>query len=305
MINPSWLITFKTLVEVGHFTKAADKLFMTQPGVSQHISKLEQACGHTLIRREKKSFEVTEQGHLVFTYAQQLLQNEAQLLESMNFDDPFSGHYSIASSGALALQLYPKLLNLQITHPMLTVNYKAAPNHQILEEIQHGVIDIGIVTFIPNPSLFDVEDLGQESLCLVLPANLEQYHGKLNSKEALQIPEVLSNLGLINHPDAEQYLSLYLAQCGENTLTTLNFNDIKTSGYVNQISQILEPVARGLGFSVLPQSAVDSFAEQHKLKVFEPKTKVIETCYLVNKRNRVLPARFTVIKESLRKHFNQ
>ena len=32
MLNPVWLHTFKTLIEVGHFTQTAEKLFMTQPG---------------------------------------------------------------------------------------------------------------------------------------------------------------------------------------------------------------------------------------------------------------------------------
>ncbi|MGC7906805.1 helix-turn-helix domain-containing protein [Vibrio anguillarum] len=41
-----WLNTFKTLVDIGHFTKAAELLHMTQPGVSQHINKLEAACGY-------------------------------------------------------------------------------------------------------------------------------------------------------------------------------------------------------------------------------------------------------------------
>ena len=42
---------------------------MTQPGVSQHINKLETACGHALILREKKRFDLTEQGRLVYQYA--------------------------------------------------------------------------------------------------------------------------------------------------------------------------------------------------------------------------------------------
>lgn len=54
MLNPTWLNTLVTLVDMGHFKKTAKKLFLTQPGVSQHISKLEKACGHSLIRREKK-----------------------------------------------------------------------------------------------------------------------------------------------------------------------------------------------------------------------------------------------------------
>ena len=37
MLNPVWLETFITLVDTGHFTQTAEKLHMTQPGVSQHI----------------------------------------------------------------------------------------------------------------------------------------------------------------------------------------------------------------------------------------------------------------------------
>jgi DNA-binding transcriptional LysR family regulator len=37
MLNPVWLNTFIALVDTGQFTKAAEKLFMTQPGVSQHL----------------------------------------------------------------------------------------------------------------------------------------------------------------------------------------------------------------------------------------------------------------------------
>ncbi|WP_260847496.1 LysR family transcriptional regulator [Shewanella algae] len=69
MINPNWLKTFKTLIDTGHFTKTADVLFMTQPGVSQQIRKLEESCGHALIRRINKTFEITEQGKLVYEYA--------------------------------------------------------------------------------------------------------------------------------------------------------------------------------------------------------------------------------------------
>ena len=50
MLNPVWLKTFVTLIETGHFTKTAEKLFMTQPGVSQHIAKLEQASKYLLQR---------------------------------------------------------------------------------------------------------------------------------------------------------------------------------------------------------------------------------------------------------------
>lgn len=295
MLNPNWLKTFVTLIDMGHFTKTAEKLFMTQPGVSQHISKLENSCGYALILRDKKSFELTEQGRLVYQYAVELVENELELLEQLAFDDPFTGHCTLACSGALSLILYPKLLDLQVQHSQLVVKLKAAPNHQILNEIQTGMVDVGIITDVPSHSLFDVQELGREQLCLVLPANVEtDVYGK----------SLLTELGLIDHPDAEHYLSLYFAQSQESDFTHLSIKEIPVTGYVNQISQILQPVAKGLGFTVLPKSAVDTFQEPQQLKIFNPKKPVIENLYMVKKRNRALPARFETLNSILQEHFD-
>jgi len=304
MLNPNWLNTFVTLIDTGHFTKTAEKLFMTQPGVSQHIRKLEDACGHSLIRRDKKRFDLTEQGHQVYQYARRQAKDEYELLEKLSFDDPFAGDYMVGCSGALALILYPQLLDLQLQHPKLVAHLKAAPNHQILTEIQKGIIDIGMVTDIPKPGLFDVRELGRDQLCLVLPASIEAANIKASSIESdSYVGTLLTELGLISHPDAEHYLSLYFAQSQGSNFNNLNISEIPVSGYVNQISQILEPVAKGLGFTVLPKSAVDSFQDAKKLRIFKPQIPLMETVYRVTKRNRVLPARFEAVNSKLQKLF--
>jgi DNA-binding transcriptional LysR family regulator len=295
MLNPNWLNTFKTLIDVGHFTKTAERLFMTQPGVSQHIRKLEASCGQSLLRRDKKSFELTEQGKQVYDYAKQLAQNEIDLREKLNYDDPFAGPCQLACSGAVALLLYPQLLCVQSQHPQLITQLEAAPNHRILSEVQQGRVDLGIVTHIPKPSLFDVETLGSESLCLIFPKGTG-FNGNL--------PATLCQLGLIRHPDVEHYLTLYFSQSGEHSLAELNIKQMPTSGYVNQINQILLPVSKGLGFTVLPQSALDSFDDIEGLQVFKPRRQVKEILYLVKKRNRVLPARLNTITVKLKAHFS-
>ncbi|WP_448213204.1 LysR family transcriptional regulator [Colwellia sp. MEBiC06753] len=291
MLNPVWLKTFVTLIDMEHFTKAAEKLFMTQPGVSQHINKLEQACGHLLIHRENKRFELTEQGRMVYQYAQQLAKNEQQLLENMTFDNPYQGHYQIACSGSLALILYPKLLDLQLQHPQLVPKLKAAPNQQILTEIQSGLVDIGIVTHVPNPKIFDVQVLTQEQLCLVLPKGID---AERDCRACMQ------QLGLIDHPDAQHYLSLYFSLSQDENFDGMQPSDFPVSGFVNQISQILQPVALGLGFTVLPKSAVDSFYASEQLTIYQPHKPVFESLYLVKKRNRELPARFETVISALR-----
>lgn len=292
MLNPSWLNTFVTLVDTGHFTKTAEKLFMTQPGVSQHIRKLEDSCGYSLIRRENKRFEITEQGRMVYKYAGQLVKNEQVLLEQLAFDDPYIGTCSLACSGSLALLIYPKLLDLQSKYLELVVKLKAAPNLQILNEIQSGVIDQGIVTDAPNQSLFDVQEFGREELCLVFPKSVDTKANK---------DRLLKEVGLIDHPDASHYLSLYFAQSQEKDFMTLNIEDIPVVGYINQISQILKPVAQGLGFTILPKSAIDSFQESKALKIFKPRKTVIENLYRVKKRNRELPARYKTLNDTIDK----
>ncbi len=285
MLNPAWLHTFKTLVDIGHFTKTAQKLNMTQPGVSQHIKKLEDACGHALIKRNTKRLELTEQGRQIYEYAIQLTLNETKLLEALNYDDPQKGICKLACSGSFALKLYPPLLEMQKTHPKLSFELEVAPNHKILADVLEGRTDLGIVTQNPTQSMFDVEKIGREQLCLILPRDVE-----INPN----IAKTIKTLGLIHHPDAAHYLTLYFDLCGEADLKTLKFEDIPKSGYINQLSQILLPVSKGLGFTVLPKSALDNFAEKNKLHVFNPPQNVEETLFRVKVRGRQLPARYNI-----------
>lgn len=286
MLNPLWLNTFKTLVEVGHFTQTAEKLHMTQPGVSQQIKKLENACHHSLIRRENKGFELTEQGRIVYEYALKIAKDEANLIENLSFDDPYSGQCKLSCSGSLALLLYPQLLSLQQQHPNLSIHLEAAPNQKILNDLQSGSIDLGIVTHIPNSNLYQSEIIASEALCLVLP---KAYKNKKISAA------LLFDCGLIDHPDALHYLSLYFERCGEKELADINLDELPKSGYINQLNQILLPVAKGLGFTVLPESAVENFPGKERLYIVQTTKQVQETLYLVQKRNRNLAHRYQTI----------
>lgn len=296
MLNPLWLNTFKTLIDVGHFTQAAEKLYMTQPGVSQQIKKLESACGHSLIKREKKSFELTEQGRLMYQYALKIVKDEAIMLESLHFDDPFSGQCKLACSGSLALLLYPQLLSLQQQHPNLSIHLEAAPNKKILSDVQAGGIDLGIVTHIPSSSFYQSTAIGCEALCLVLP---KAY------KDEIITAELLSDCGLIEHPDAAHYLSLYFDLCGNQNLADIDTEALPKTGYINQLNQILLPVASGLGFTVLPKSAVDSFPGKHNLHIADSPQQVEETLYLVQKRNRDLPQRYQTVYKLLQEELSR
>lgn len=125
MLNQQWLQTFVTLIEVGHFTLTAKKLFMTQPGVSQHIKKLEEQVGVSLILRQGKRFELTEAGSILYQYARDYRQAETELLARLQTDEPNIGECRFGCSGAIASLLYPHFLERQIQYPSLNVMLEA------------------------------------------------------------------------------------------------------------------------------------------------------------------------------------
>ena len=64
---------FVTVVEQKHFSRAAELLNLSQPGVSMHIRNLENEFGTTLIQRSPKHVQVTEAGNILYIHAKQML----------------------------------------------------------------------------------------------------------------------------------------------------------------------------------------------------------------------------------------
>ncbi len=285
MINPVFLRTFMRLVKTNHFTQTAQLLNMTQPGVSQHIKKLEAQFGKPLLHRHGKTFELTSVGESVYRYGLQQAEAESELINSIAGDDLHTGDCKVACSGSMAMQLYPALLKLQKRFPGLRVSVEAAPNAAIIERIRVNQSDIGIVTQpVQDPKLRQ-EQLGQDALCLLVPAQAEATW------------DALLQLGFIDHPDGHHYAIQLL----ENNFAPqfVGMDQITQSGYINQLSQILLPVSLGLGFTVLQQSALDAFPHPDRIRSATLAWPINETVYLITKKHRTLPARYQLLREIL------
>lgn len=282
MINQKHLTTFMKLVETEHFTQTAEQLFMTQPGVTQHIKKLESHFDTLLLQRYGKQFELTLAGEKLYQTGLSMRLLEQQLNEQINHDDATQGVCSIACSGALASFLYPTFVQQQTLHPQLSVFVEAAPNQNIINDLLDNKVDLGIVTIDTAQAQLKQTLLGYEELQLVLPASLDI--------DPLWRFEDLNKIGFINHPDGLHFIE---------KVFSANFkaeykgpNSLHVTGYVNQLQQILLPVAQGLGFTILPKRAVQQFEQQERLTVFPLAEAVLDPLYLTQKRYRQLPTRY-------------
>lgn len=285
MVNTVWLKTFLTLASLKNFTRTAEALYMTQPGVSQHIRKLESYYGVALLERSEKPFELTAFGEQVRQFAEDLFEKAQALEQRLSEDNPHRGVCRISSPGALAMRLYPNICQLQQQYPALAIHYEVAPNHLIISELLNNHIDMGLITQeMHEPELMTIA-IDQEPLCLIAPAN-----GNIHCYQDLL------TLGVIMHPDAPYHLTQVLSA---NYALFHHCSDFPIRGTINQISLILEAVAAGNGFTVLPKSMVDTFHSPQKIRVIKQEVIVYETIYLAYKRRKPLEKRYLFLLKML------
>jgi len=285
MINPVWLRSFCTLVEVGHFTRTAENLHMTQSGVSQHVRKLEQHLGQPLLLRKGKGFTLTSTGERLYQQGQKLIFLLADLEKRVAIDPAHEGIVKVASPGSVGLKLYPYLLGLQKKYPKLVVDYRFAPNGDVERLIAEHKVDIGLMTRLSTVGEVSLKPVAEEELLLVTPS------GTLEPDW-----EQLMKLGLIDHPDGAHHAGQLLSV---NFPQFQNSSQFKRSGFSNQINLILEPVSMGFGFTVLPGYAVGAYKQTEKIQIHRLTNKVSETLYLGVHKNKFIANRVnTVISET-------
>ncbi|MBE3640302.1 LysR family transcriptional regulator [Mangrovicoccus algicola] len=291
MLNAQWLETFVTLCDEGHFTRAAARLNMTQPGVSQHLRKLEAQLGQPLLSRDGKSFVLTPAGTALREIGTRRREEERGLRRSLQQDDPGAGAVALACSGSLALIVYPRMIARMVEAPALALHVEACPQPRILEAVAEGKADLGIADHAPAHPRLEGERIGRDALCLVLPAGAP----------APATLADLDRLGFIAHPDGFAYADALL---GANFARDYAGADrLRQRSFVNQIGQIPEPVAQGLGYTILPRSGVEGFAGRDRLSVATLPRPVQRELWLIRRRNRVVPARVARIAQDLRALF--
>ena len=279
MLNATWIETFTVLAEVGHFTRAAERLNMTQPGVSQHLRKLERQLGQKLISQDGKSFALTAAGEAIRDLGLSRRAEERALRDAIAKDDPDVGELRIACSGSFAMLFYPHAIALMKAHPRLVIHVEAAPQARVHAGVLEGRFDLGVIAEDPGHPRIDAQHIGREELCLVTPVGTEDRV----SFAALEA------LGFIAHPDGYRYA---------DDLFSLNFPETFTGAdrlhvrsHVNQIGQIPSPVAEGVGYTLLPRSGLAEYSRADRLRIATLPERRYHDLWAISRRGRTPSAR--------------
>lgn len=268
MINLQWMRTFVALVDVGNFTRAGERLGLTQAAVSQHLRHLEDAYGLLLIRRARQ-FELTPAGHALLDYCREVQLADQRFTVRLSDQDASTGEISVVTPGSIGLALSPILLDLQQAHPGWVVLHRFAPDHEVLDAVLSNRYELGVVTLKPDDPRMSASYFVEEPLELVVPTGREG-----------QAWADLETLGFISHPDGQAMAGRLLSRRFPGSP---GIRHLPVTGYSNQVSLILESVARGLGFTVIPQFARKAFPRPDAIAVVAAPVEVVDTLWLIHR----------------------
>ncbi|HEY1078918.1 MAG TPA: hydrogen peroxide-inducible genes activator [Bdellovibrio sp.] len=132
----------------GHFAKAAEACFVTQPTLSMQIQKLEEDLGAVIFDRSKKPILLTQMGKKLISQMQTVL-FEAKKIETLIQHEKKEGKQGTLSVGVIptiAPYLLPRLLPIcEEIFPEIELNLREMQTNQILEALNEDEIDVGIL----------------------------------------------------------------------------------------------------------------------------------------------------------------
>jgi len=142
MVNLEWFRTFKAIYETGTLTGAAEALYVSQPGVSLHLSSLESYVGYKLFDRTSRKMVSTERGKVLYDYIQESLckleEAEQQFHKSTERERP-------TISIGMCFETFQFTLESYLPSFDFNVIIKFGEYPQMLNDLENGILDL-IVT---------------------------------------------------------------------------------------------------------------------------------------------------------------
>jgi DNA-binding transcriptional LysR family regulator len=163
---------FVAVAELQSFTKAAGRLGMAQPPLSQQIRQLEERVGHTLLERRPR-VKLTASGAALLASARQILAHVEHSLHAARHvatDERTLLHVGLASS-ALFTTLSIALRRFRRRHPLVELRLHELHSGEQLECLRTGVVEVGITREPPTEPGFVTHELIREQLAAVVPGS--------------------------------------------------------------------------------------------------------------------------------------
>jgi DNA-binding transcriptional LysR family regulator len=244
---------FVAVAEELHFRRAAERLHVAQPAVSEQVRKLEQELGVKLFNRSQRNVALTIAGTALLEEARHVLrQAEVAQQAARGAGDRATTRLRIGYlPDSLPASVPRALRRLAVVAPNVHVDLTTGPSLRLFEAVRTQRLD-AVITSLPAPTNgLRVTPLGEQGAVAVLPAAHRQALGSAISLERLA-PERLVVLPRAANP---AFHNAIVAMC-HNAGLAPTFVEIPEP----RVEHVLLAVAAGAGLALLPETVTERFA---------------------------------------------
>ena len=270
-MNSTDLDTFLAVVRAGNITKAAQLLRTVQSNVTTRIRSLESELGVRLFHRHRHGVTLTEAGHDLLPYAQQI---ETLFDRAIAAISPKGVSQSVLRLGSLettsAARLPALLKAFAPTQRQIEVSVQTGTTRELVQAVLEYRLDGAFVA-----GKFDLDEIEEISAFLeeLVLVSAPQYQSLEAAIREGQIPNLfVFRVGCSYRQRLEDFFT-------SNGVTLLNQMELGT------LEGIIGCVSAGLGVTLLPRSVVEAYARRNEVKLHSlpPATARVETVFAIRR----------------------
>jgi DNA-binding transcriptional LysR family regulator len=237
------LITFVEIAKQGSFSRAGQKLYRSQPAVSAQIRQLEQEYGQKLFDRVGKSVRLTVAGETLLEYAGRLLtlRNESLRAVADQASTP-RGTLAVGANEATCLYVLPDIFaEYNRRFPAVQISIYRNFSHKVLEKVEDGTVDVGIVTLPAKSPSLKVHAIFKDRLMLMVsPSNPLAPQKSVKTSEIAEQPLIFPKTGFMRQVLDKQFRPFR--------------SRLRISMELPSVGMIKQFVAAGLGVSIISET---------------------------------------------------
>nr|WP_320134081.1 LysR family transcriptional regulator [uncultured Holophaga sp.] len=263
----SQLETFLTVCDERNLSRAAVRLFLTQPAVTRQIQALEGALGCTLLIRTPRGVALTPQGEELRSRASRIMEELRSLREIGHASDGLSGELNVACSDTVACHfLAPILGQYARENPKVRIRIENTVTPGIVNLVERDTCELGFVLLpVKNPRLEIHPVLNYHHVAVFAPGS-EPADETISLSALCAMPLVL----LTRDTATRRAFDEMVASRGLSTRRILEVGNVSAQKALVRV---------GLGAGILPDYAVEPRDELLTRPIKGARTKTLAICH--------------------------
>jgi LysR family transcriptional regulator, hydrogen peroxide-inducible genes activator len=236
------------LADTGHFGKAAERCFVSQPTLSAQLKKLEEYLGVKLVERQPKNVQLTDVGKQIVIRARRMLDEGDEIVAlARSNTDPLAGKLKVGLIPTVGPYLLPRVMpKIRKAVPQLGLMLYEYQTEELLKRLRDGEIDVGILALPVLQDGLESRALYDEAFTVALPSR-----HPLAEKGAIKVQD-LKGQTLLLLEDGHCLRDQALEVCSR--VDVREAEDFRATS----LETLRQMVVAGLGITLLPEMAVES-----------------------------------------------